>query len=452
MKKKIIVASVFTVALIGGIIGIKSVSGGHHTSGAETKIVQKTTIQETTTAVQHETKAPVETKKKVDLIFPEKYKNVSAIKIEKKKVKSEDDSDEMVEIYEKDDEKSKVVGIGVDGSYVKILKKGKKFYKIKSDKITGYVKKENVVTGKKAKEVLIEAKDVIVKVKAKKTELRSEDSKKSKVLSNLQEKAEYPITDISKDKKWIKVERTSTMSGWVKTKDITVKIHKEYLYTPEEYDDMLEQEWAANAITYTLEETSLPKEGEAAEFLKYATQFLGNRYVWGGTSLTSGADCSGFTMSLFKKFGYSLSRTAAEQAHNGKAVKSNKLKPGDLVFYHTDRKNKNRISHVAIYIGDGKILHSANKTQGVIISRLGNPCAARRILSGKSVRKDKDKDKDKEKTAVVSTKKDIKRLNQETTTEEESTTMQIETTTKVPRTMEVETTTKVEETESCTDE
>ena len=295
MKKKIIVASVFTVALIGGIIGIKSVSGGHHTSGAETKIVQKTTIQETTTAVQHETKAPVETKKKVDLIFPEKYKNVSAIKIEKKKVKSEDDSDEMVEIYEKDDEKSKVVGIGVDGSYVKILKKGKKFYQIKSDKITGYVKKENVVTGKKAKEVLIEAKDVIVKVKAKKTELRSEDNKKSKVLSNLQEKAEYPITDISKDKKWIKVERTSTMSGWVKTKDVTVKIHKEYLYTPEEYDDMLEQEWAANAITYTLEETSLPKEGEAAEFLKYATQFLGNRYVWGGTSLTSGADCSGFT-------------------------------------------------------------------------------------------------------------------------------------------------------------
>ena len=213
---------------------------------------------------------------------------------------------------------------------------------------------------------------------------------------------------------------------------------------------MLEQEWAANAITYTLEETSLPKEGEAAEFLKYATQFLGNRYVWGGTSLTSGADCSGFTMSLFKKFGYSLSRTAAEQAYNGKTVKSNKLKPGDLVFYHTDRKNKNRISHVAIYIGDGKILHSANKTQGVIISRLGNPCAARRILSGKSVKKDKDKDK--EKTAVVSTKKDIKRLNQETTTEEESTTMQIETTTKVPRTMEVETTTKVEETESCTDE
>jgi len=242
------------------------------------------------------------------------------------------------------------------------------------------------------------------------------------------------------------------MSGWIKTKDVTVKIHKEYLYTPEEYDDMLEQEWAANAITYTLEETSLPKEGEAAEFLKYATQFLGNRYVWGGTSLTSGADCSGFTMSLFKKFGYSLSRTAAEQAYNGKTVKSNKLEPGDLVFYHTDRKNKNRISHVAIYIGDGKILHSANKTQGVIISRLGNPCAARRILSGKSVKKDKDKDKDKEKTAVVSTKKDIKRLNQETTTEEESSTVEIEKTTQVPNTTEVETTTKVEETESCTDE
>ena len=142
MKKKIIVASVFTVALIGGIIGIKSVSGGHHTSGAETKIVQKTTIQETTTAVQHETKATVETKKKVDLIFPEKYKNVSAIKIEKKKVKSEDDSDEMVEIYEKDDEKSKVVGIGVDGSYVKILKKGKNFTRLNLTRLQDMLRKK----------------------------------------------------------------------------------------------------------------------------------------------------------------------------------------------------------------------------------------------------------------------------------------------------------------------
>lgn len=127
---------------MAGIIGIKSVSGGHHTSGAETKIVQKTTIQETTTAVQHETKAPVETKKKVDLIFPEKYKNVSAIKIEKKKVKSEDDSDEMVEIYEKDDEKSKVVGIGVDGSYVKILKKEKNFTRLNLTRLQDMLRKK----------------------------------------------------------------------------------------------------------------------------------------------------------------------------------------------------------------------------------------------------------------------------------------------------------------------
>ncbi len=63
---------------------------------------------------------------------------------------------------------------------------------------------------------------------------------------------------------------------------------------------MLEQEWAANAITYTLKKLLFPKKAKQQSFLKYATQFLGNRYVWGGTSLTSGADCSGFTMSLFK--------------------------------------------------------------------------------------------------------------------------------------------------------
>lgn len=88
------------------------------------------------------TKAPVETKKKVDLIFPEKYKNVSAIKIEKKKVKSEDDSDEMVEIYEKDDEKSKVVGIGVVAVMLRFLKKEKNFTRLNLTRLQDMLRKK----------------------------------------------------------------------------------------------------------------------------------------------------------------------------------------------------------------------------------------------------------------------------------------------------------------------
>ncbi len=396
MRKKIVLAGIVTLVVMAGIFSIKAVSGEH----TEQKVEEVTVARAEPLSIEWKTLVDInepikvaaalddKKEKDTDYIIPKKYKELSIISIPKEKKNTEDESDEMVEIFKKKSDKSDVVGIGVKGSFVKVIETDKEWYKIKSGKITGYIRKEYVVTDMKAQKVLMDSKNLIVKIKSKTTELKGDNNKKAKVISNLQKGLEYPIIEV--DRKWIKIERTLTVSGWVNVKDVEIDIHKEYLYTPEEYDDMIEQEWAKNAITYTLEETDLPKEGEAAEFLEYATQFLGNRYVWGGTSLKSGADCSGFVQAVFGNFGYSLSRTAAEQAHNGKAVKNNKLKPGDLVFYHTDKKNKDRISHVAIYIGNGKILHSANKTQGVVISKLGNPCAARRILNGKSLRQKSD--------------------------------------------------------------
>lgn len=93
----------------------------------------------------------------------------------------------------------------------------------------------------------------------------------------------------------------------------------------------------------------------------YAVQFVGNPYVYGGTSLTNGADCSGFVQSVYKKFGYSLSRTAASQAGDGKKVSLDELQPGDLLFYHG-------YGHVAIYIGGGEVVHASNKATGIKIS------------------------------------------------------------------------------------
>ena len=100
--------------------------------------------------------------------------------------------------------------------------------------------------------------------------------------------------------------------------------------------------------------------------VEYAKQFLGNPYVWGGTSLTKGADCSGFVQSVFKNYGIKLSRTCREQAKNGTKISSSELKPGDLLFY---ANSSGTINHVAIYIGGGQVIHASNPKSGIKISK-----------------------------------------------------------------------------------
>lgn len=110
----------------------------------------------------------------------------------------------------------------------------------------------------------------------------------------------------------------------------------------------------------------------------YAVQFVGNPYVWGGTSLTSGADCSGFTQSVFANFGISLARVAADQSYGGTSVSLDSLQPGDLLFY----SSSGSIDHVAIYIGSGMIVHAANSRTGITTSpyNYSTPVAARRYF------------------------------------------------------------------------
>lgn len=99
------------------------------------------------------------------------------------------------------------------------------------------------------------------------------------------------------------------------------------------------------------------------EVTDFAVQFVGNPYVWGGTSLTNGADCSGFTMSVFAQFGYSLPRTAAAQYEASNKKDISQLETGDLVFY-----GAGGINHVALYIGNGKIVHASGAATGIKIS------------------------------------------------------------------------------------
>ena len=101
------------------------------------------------------------------------------------------------------------------------------------------------------------------------------------------------------------------------------------------------------------------------DLVEYAKQFVGNPYVWGGTSLTKGADCSGFVLSVFKKYGITLSHSSRAQANEGTKISASELKPGDLVFYGNGKGN---INHVAIYIGGGQVIHASSPKTGIKIS------------------------------------------------------------------------------------
>ena len=112
------------------------------------------------------------------------------------------------------------------------------------------------------------------------------------------------------------------------------------------------------------------------QIVNFATQFVGNPYVWGGTSLTNGADCSGFTQSVMANFGISIPRTAASQSGSGTPVDLSEIQAGDLLFY----SGGSGINHVTIYMGNGQVVHASSSTTGIIISDYGyrTPVSARR--------------------------------------------------------------------------
>lgn len=135
-----------------------------------------------------------------------------------------------------------------------------------------------------------------------------------------------------------------------------------------------------DGVTYTFAASgemisSSASANKGKQIVDYAVQFVGNPYVSGGTSLTNGADCSGFVQSVFKHFGISLPRTTYEQVEAGTSVSVSNLQPGDLVFYYPG------ITHVGIYIGNNQIVHAANTKTGIVTSPLdwcGPVQAARR--------------------------------------------------------------------------
>lgn len=144
----------------------------------------------------------------------------------------------------------------------------------------------------------------------------------------------------------------------------------------DEYEESYDDSYTDEGYYDADEDVYYGDSSTGQSIVDYACQFVGNPYVWGGTSLTNGADCSGFAQSVFANFGIYLPRTAASQAGSGTSVDLSNIQAGDLLFY----SGGGGIDHVSIYMGGGQVVHASNSTDGIIISSYGyrTPTCARR--------------------------------------------------------------------------
>ncbi len=229
---------------------------------------------------------------------------------------------------------------------------------IKSGEVEGYVSMDFLLTGPDAR---IKAAELVHTVAVANTDglnVREQPNTESGIMTQILKGEE--------------LEYVETIDGWV-----TVSIDGEEAYVSQEYVNV--EEKLPTAITMT---ELLYGEGVSdirVEIVEYAKQFIGNPYVWGGTSLTKGADCSGFVQSVFKHFGIKLSRTSRTQANDGTKISMSELKPGDLVFY---TNGSGTINHVALYIGGGQVVHASSPKTGIKTSKYNyrTPYKAVRVL------------------------------------------------------------------------
>lgn len=196
--------------------------------------------------------------------------------------------------------------------------------------------------------------------------LRATASTSAQVIASLP--SGYNLTVYEYANGWVKVSDDSGHTGYVKSDFITLKNGVK----------------PANSVAAPAA-TSANASAKASNIISYAKQYIGTPYVFGGTNLNSGVDCSGFTYSIFKANGVSINRSSREQYKNGTAVNSKAdLQPGDLVFFNTG--GNSAISHVGMYIGNGQYIHSTDGgNRGVCISNLNEGYSANTYVGARRV-------------------------------------------------------------------
>lgn len=228
---------------------------------------------------------------------------------------------------------------------------------IKSGEVEGYVSREYLLTGIQAKRRAEELATTMARVTTDSLKVRAQANTDSEVITMVPNGEELEVIEAE--------------GGWVK-----VALDDQEVFVSAEYVEVSSE--LSTAITMTELLYGQGVSDVRVDLCQYAKEFLGNPYVWGGTSLTKGADCSGFVMSIFKKYGVSLPRNSRSQANSGTAISVSEAQPGDLIFYGNGRS----INHVAIYIGGGQVIHASSPKTGIRISNVTyrTPVKAVRVL------------------------------------------------------------------------
>ncbi len=218
------------------------------------------------------------------------------------------------------------------------------WYKIESGKVKGYVSAEYLITGDEAKEYARGVMRKVVTSKADALRVREEPNTDCKIIMTISNGEEFELAAIEGD--WVKVDVNGDY-GYIASEYVDVSVQLKHAYT------IAELNFGPGVSSLRVK---LVQEG-----LKY----VGNRYVWGGTSLTNGADCSGFVLALYRMIcGINLPHYSGSQSKYGRAVEAANAKPGDLFFYGSGRS----ISHVAMYIGNGQIVHAYDSRNGIKVT------------------------------------------------------------------------------------
>ena len=261
-------------------------------------------------------------------------------------------------------ESEKIIGKLPSYAGCEILEDANGWYKISSGGITGYVKSEYILTGDAAKEAAMSHAELMAIVHADRLNARTEPSTDAKIWTQISENERYHVAEQLDG--WVKIEFDEGGEG-----DGNDEISSAYVSS-----EFVEVRYAlSEAIKFSPTEESASLR---SRIVNYAMKFLGNPYVWGGTSLTRGADCSGFVMSVFANYGVSLPHSSGSQAGCGTSISASEAQPGDLFFYG----NGSRINHVAIYIGNGQVVHASSPRTGIKISGAyyRNPVKVVRVL------------------------------------------------------------------------
>lgn len=238
---------------------------------------------------------------------------------------------------------AEVVGKMPNNAGCEIIEKDGEWTKIKSGKVEGYVKSEYLLSGDEALTKAAEVKQTIATVNTTTLYVREEPNTDCKIITSM------PIGE--------ELEVVETLEGWVK-----INVDSDEGYVSSDYVDISVE--LPKAQTMTEVRYGQGVSDVRVSLVQYATQFVGNPYVWGGTSLTRGADCSGFVLSVFANYGISLPHSSRAQANCGTRISSSEARPGDLFFYG----NGSSINHVAIYIGNGQVVHASSPKSGIKIS------------------------------------------------------------------------------------